>query len=72
MPDRWSKLKRLLYSLLIVGLAVYATWLDGNTTTMFTITVAAILIINFIEVREIELAGLVTLTLFPSDQDDDD
>ena len=72
MPTRWLMLKRALYSVLIVGLAVYSTWLDGNTTMMFTITVAAILIINFVEVKEVELAGLVTLSLFRQQDPEDE
>lgn len=72
MPDRWLILKRALYSGIIVALAAFSTWFDGNTDILFVTTVVAILIINFVEVREIELAGLVTLSLLPQQQSEDD
>jgi len=72
MPDRWLILKRALYSAVIVALAAFSTWSNGNTDILFVTTVVAILIINFVEVREIELAGLVTLSLLPQQDSEDD
>jgi hypothetical protein len=72
MPDRWLIFKRALYSAVIVALAAFSRASNGNTDILFVTTVVAILIINFVEVREVELAGLVTLSLLPQNESEDD
>lgn len=71
MPDRWLRLKRVLYSTVIVLLALYfRSPFDSNLLGTFIVTVSALVVINFMETKEVEIAGLVTLTFFRRTEDD--
>lgn len=72
MPlNRWRQLKGLAYSALIVALALLWLRYQGSPI-VYASTVVAILLIQFVEIKEVQIMDAVSITLFPSDPQDDD
>lgn len=72
MPlNRWRQLKGLAYSALIVTLALLWLRYQGSPI-VYASTIVAILLIQFVEIKEVQIMDAISITLFPTDRDSDD
>ena len=66
----WKRLKGLLYSALIIALAVYAIQANADPTAVFIATATVIAVITGVEVKEVEIATAISIRFWPHDPGD--
>lgn len=59
---QWRVVKALLYSAVLVGVAAMSLVFDANATYIGGVTLGGIIVVFVGEVKEIEIASIVTVT----------
>ena len=72
MPvQKWKFIKSLFYALLIAFLAAFAVASEADPTAVYLAAVFGFLIVFGVEVKEVEIAQLITIT-FQNERKDEE
>ena len=72
---KWKHLKSAFYAILFTALAFAAIYYNADPTTVYVTAVTSMLVVYGVEVKEVEIARLISITLSngqsPPEEDND-